>query len=362
MSGFVIAIEFILILSLLAFLHELGHFIPARLFKIEVEEFGLGFPPRLVKLFTWKGTEFTLNWIPFGAFVRPKGENDPNIPGGLASANPFARLVVLFGGPVMNLLVGALIFALLFAQTGMPVANIVNIMEIAPGSPAELAGMQKGDTLLAINGQAIDSTAKLSTLVQQNLGKEITLSLKRGEQTLEVKATPRVKPPEGQGALGIVMGNPSRSISYLEALPYGIEVTATQGMEMLRLPVRLIRGEIAGDQARLVSPVGLGEIYGQARERDQQDAAAGAPATSRNLRVIQLIAFISVALGITNLLPIPALDGGRILFVLFEIVLRRRVPAERENMVHAIGFTLLILLMSYVLIQDIINPIPNLIP
>ncbi len=99
-------IQFVIVLGLLLFFHEFGHFIVARLFKIEVEEFGVGLPPRLVKLFKWHGTDFTLNWIPFGAFVRPKGENDPNVKGGMAAASPWVRLAVLLGGPTMNILIG----------------------------------------------------------------------------------------------------------------------------------------------------------------------------------------------------------------------------------------------------------------
>ncbi|HOD05757.1 MAG TPA: site-2 protease family protein, partial [Anaerolineaceae bacterium] len=110
MTSLLRILEFILALGVLVFLHELGHFLVSRFFKIEIEEFGFGFPPRMVKLFKLGGTDFTINWIPFGAFVRPKGENDPEVSGGLASANPWVRLAVLLGGPVMNLLTGVILF------------------------------------------------------------------------------------------------------------------------------------------------------------------------------------------------------------------------------------------------------------
>src|SRR5512146_396383 len=118
LSTLVRIIEFVIAFGLLVFLHELGHYLMSKLFHIQVEEFGFGFPPRLVKLFQFHETEFTLNWIPFGAFVRPKGENDPTVPGGLAAASPWARLVVLFGGPLMNLITGALLFSLIFSTIG----------------------------------------------------------------------------------------------------------------------------------------------------------------------------------------------------------------------------------------------------
>ncbi len=127
---------FVAALAGLILIHEFGHYVAARMMKIEVEEFGLGFPPRLATLFTWGGTRFSLNWIPLGGFVRPKGENDPNIPGGLAAANPWKRLFVLFAGPFANLFVGILLFAMIYNQVGVPVTDQVQIQEVVPDTPA----------------------------------------------------------------------------------------------------------------------------------------------------------------------------------------------------------------------------------
>src|SRR5512140_1478113 len=107
---------FIAVFAGVVFIHEFGHFIVARLLKVEVEEFGFGLPPRMLTLFHWKGTQFTLNWLPIGGFVRPKGENDPSVPGGLAAASPWTRLAVLFAGPTMNLLLGIVVFSVLFFE------------------------------------------------------------------------------------------------------------------------------------------------------------------------------------------------------------------------------------------------------
>src|SRR5512146_3121336 len=155
MTNVVSILLFVIAVSFLAFIHELGHFLMARLFKIDVEEFGLGFPPRAVKLFNWKGTDFTLNWIPFGAFVRPKGETDPAIPGGLGAAHPLKRLAVLLGGPVMNLLAGVILFSLIFVQTGIPDSSKVVIDGVVPGSAAEAGGLQKGDLVVSANSTTI---------------------------------------------------------------------------------------------------------------------------------------------------------------------------------------------------------------
>ena len=348
---------FVLFFGLLVFLHELGHFIMARLAKIEVEEFGFGFPPRLAKLFTWRGTEFTLNWIPFGAFVRPRGENDNELEGGMASASPWARLGVLLGGPVMNLLTGVLLFSLVFVQIGAPDTSVVKIIEIAPDSPASQAGLMVDDVIVQVNDVKTDSMDALSGAIRSNLGEEITLRYQRGETVGEVRAVPRVNPPEGQGALGIVMGNPVLPISWLDSLPYALRTTGEQIRQLIALPGRLLAGQVAPSEARVVGPVGIYSIYAQAREADQVTQAQPVTQQPRGVNTLALMATLSVALGFFNLLPIPALDGGRIIFVLPEILFRRRIPQRYENVVHMVGFLALLALMVIITAQDIFNPI-----
>jgi regulator of sigma E protease len=358
-SGTILRIgEFIIAFGLLVFLHELGHYVFAKLFNIEIEEFGFGFPPRLVKLFQFRETEVTLNWIPFGAFVRPKGENDPAVPGGLAAANPWARLAVLFGGPLANIVTGILLFSFLFAQLGAPDTSRVLIVGVNPNSPAQEAGILPDDIVTHVNNEEIDSTNELSQVVRQNLGQEIQISLLRDGQTYQTSAVPRVNPPEGEGALGITMSNPVREMGYLESLPHAGQMAFQQGRMLLSLPFMLLSGQASPEESRLVGPKGIYDIYSAVRERD--DEMVGEPDQREpliGLNTIGFLATISIALAFTNLLPIPALDGGRILFVLPEILFRRRIPAQYENMVHLIGFAVLILLMIYVTTQDIINPI-----
>lgn len=355
-SSFIVTLlQFIVAFSLLMFFHELGHFALSKWFKIEVEEFGFGFPPRMMKLFKIKETEFTLNWIPFGAFVRPKGENDPKVAGGLAAANPWKRLGVLLGGPLMNLALGLVVFSFVFTQTGAPDISTTLIIEINPGSPAESAGFMVNDTILSVDGIPVHEMSQVSTLVHERNGESVVIRVLRSGLEQEIAVTPRVNPPEGQGPLGIVMGNPVIQLSFWQAIPVAGQNVLNQAQQLITLPIKLIRGQISAEQARLVSPKGLYDIYSQVRE--QQATVEQSEPNLALLNILWFFGIISVALGLTNLLPIPALDGGRILFILPEIVLRKRVPMQYENTVHMVGYTLLLFLMGYLLIQDIVNPI-----
>jgi regulator of sigma E protease len=348
-------LQFIIVLGLLLFLHESGHYLIARLLKIEVEEFGFGFPPRLAKLFTYKGTDFTLNWIPFGAFVRPKGENDPNIPGGLGSASPWVRLGVLLGGPVMNILTGIIIFTAMFIRIGAPNPSTVQVIEVSPNSPAAAAGIEPFDLIKTLDGQAVDSMEKLSSLVQQNLDKEITLVLDRDGQPVEISIVPRANPPENEGPLGISMSNAYESVTLFQAIPAASATAAEQARQLFLLPGKLITGQVSSQESRMVGPKGMFDIYAEASRRDA--AASGSPIEPAAVNVLFFVGTISVALGLTNLLPIPALDGGRIIFLLPELLFHKRIPARYENAVHLIGFAALLLLMGYITFQDFANPI-----
>ena len=348
-------IEFILALGTIILLHEFGHFIVGRLCKIDVEEFGIGYPPRLFKLFTWKGTLFTLNWIPFGGFCRFKGEEDPENNGGLAGANKWAKLGTFLGGPFMNLIFASVLFAFVISQIGSPQTNIIEVKEVVSGSPAAFAGLSAGDIILEANSQKIISADLLTTITHQNLGKEITLLIGHSDQQVKIQITPRINPPEGEGPMGVTLGYPIQTINFFQAVPNGLQTTAQIGEQLLMLPIMLIRGQVDTSQARLISPLGIYDIYAQVRTEGTQfpnyDPKIGF------LNIVSFFGMISAALGFSNLLPIPALDGGHILFVLPEIFLNKKVPAKFENMVQSIGFTVLLVIMAYVFIQDFINPV-----
>ena len=348
-------LEFILALGFILLLHELGHFLVGRLFKVKIEEFGIGYPPRLLKLFTWKETLFSLNWIPFGGFCRFKGEGDPAVKGGLAAANKWVRLGTLSAGSITNLLLATLLFAVVIAQYGIPQTNIVQIREIAINSPAENAGLIPGDVIKQFNNDAINSVDELINLTQLSLGKEVTLLINRNGSDLIIKLTPRKDPPQGEGPIGVLLGNPMQTVSVIQAIPSGFQTTIDMGKQLLTIPILLLRGEVDPSQMRLLSPKGIYDIYSQVRDAELQ--AENYTPQMGLINFISFFAVISAALGFSNLLPIPALDGGRLLFLMPEILFNRRVPAKYENMVHFIGFSVLILIMIYVFIQDFINPI-----
>jgi regulator of sigma E protease len=355
MTDAVSILLFILAVSFLAFIHELGHYLTSRFFNIEVEEFGLGFPPRAKKLFTWKGTDFTLNWIPFGAFVRPKGENDPEVPGGLASAPPLQRLVVLLGGPFMNIVMGVILFSLIFVQTGIPDPTSVVISEVVADSPAEKAGVLQNDVVKKANDQVVDSTSKLRQVIQVNPGKEVALDVLRSGQMITLRVIPNPNPTTGEGLIGVMLTNPVVSVAWYQTIPMAFNVSMEYCKQVLVLPYQWIMGQLSPEQSRVTSVVGLGSLFVQARQRDIETQAASS--TTPAVTSLTLVAIISVALGITNLLPLPALDGGRIFFLLPELLFRKRVPARYENVVHVVGFLALLLLMAVVVVQDIIYPV-----
>ncbi len=362
-SGFVTLIVFILALGGMIFVHELGHFIAARWAKIEVEEFGFGLPSRkLVTLFKWQGTEFTIHALPLGGFVRPKGENDPNVPGGLAAASPWKRLVVLFAGPIMNLITAVIVFSMLIAFEGIPVTGKVKIDSVSENSPAQQAGMQRGDIIVAINGEKVTDIQPAINIIKDNLDKPVELLIERNGEQMTVTATPLSSRTREQGALGIALTYPTRPANATEIVGGGFTITGLQAATIVYIPIALIQGVIAPKDARFVGFKGIYDMFDFAVQEDvtSRQEAAAAPASSAPQPTnwtLNLIGLLSVSLGVMNLMPIPALDGGRILFTLPEILFRKRIPAEWENMVNGIAMLLLIGLLLYVNAMDFINPV-----
>jgi regulator of sigma E protease len=266
---------------------------------------------------------------------------------------------VLFAGPVMNLFTAIVVFALLIGLEGMATSGPISIAGISPNSPAEQAGLLPGDTIRAMNNEQITEVGQAITIIQSNLDHPIKIEVERGSEVLSLTATPLSSRTKQEGALGVSLAPATRPATFGEMVKGGATITAYQAVAIAYLPVALLQGVIAPDQARVVGFKGIYDLFGVAVQEDvqsRQEAAATPGAARPSNWTLQLIGILSVSLGIMNLLPIPALDGGRILFTLPEIILRRRIPAEWENRINGVAMLLLIMLMLFVNAMDFINP------
>lgn len=382
-------VQFVFVFGLIIFVHELGHYLMAVILGIPVAEFGFGYPPKLIRLFRWRGTDFTLNAIPFGGFVRfeeevpideteelsakaivvetPCGEPDviiepetqeaktktvdSGIIGGITQAPKWKRFLILVAGPMMNFVLGIIVLIIMFNAIGSPDPTRVIIADIAPNSPAAQAGLEVNDLFKTINGSMIDSNDTLSNQVQANLGKEIEIVVLRDSREFTTHLIPRENPPEGEGAIGIVMASPTLPAKFGDTIKNAFGTFWYQVKTTLTLPIQLIQGVVQPEEARIVGIKGIYDIFAFAEEADQI-IDKGLPVTR-----LEVLSSVSIAVGITNLLPIPALDGGQILFLLIETITRKKIPERVANTINTIFFFLLIALMIFITFRDFINPI-----
>ena len=365
-TTFLGGIIFVAVFGGIILLHEFGHFIMAKIMHIGVEEFGIGFPPRIVKLFNWKGTDFTLNWIPLGGFNKLKGENDPGLADGLAAASPLRRIPVLLAGAAMNLLTAVVVYTFFFAQVGIPDRHTVQIGTVAANSPATQAGIKTGDVVVSVNGQPVDDTQKLINLTYASGGSPLTLVIERNSQEMTLTVTPRVNPPAGQGPLGIQIGNPLVPVkSWFQTIPVSFSTVGTDIDMLLSLPGRLIAGTIPPQEAQIAGPRSIWNLFQQSVSKDvtsrEQPPVGGAASTPTNYTLL-IIVSLTLTVGLVNLLPIPALDGWHIFMALVELVIRRRIPAKYQAAINGIGFIVLLSLLGFFYIKDFINPVTINLP
>ncbi len=339
------------ILAVLVTVHEFGHYLAARFFGVTVEEFGLGLPPRIVGR-RWKGTLWSLNAIPLGGFARMKDENSGGTaPDSFQTKPAYARAIILVAGIIFNFLFAALLFGFIFATYGAPTDQVtVRVGSVTPGTPAEQAGWRPSDVFVRVDGQTINSQDDLKRVIDAAAGHPIQAELRRGGQTITTTITPRLPQdiPQGQGATGITVDSvyAVQRQPVWRAVPNGFkEMVGGIGAIYSGL-AHLVRGDQPGGiSGNLAGPAGIAQAVGEVVQE------ATIPVW---VVVFQITAFISINLGIINLLPIPALDGGRLLFVIIEWVRRgKRVPPEREGLVHLIGMAVLLTIFVLVTFLDI---------
>jgi len=319
----------IAVISFILLAHELGHFIAAKLVKVKVEEFGIGFPPRLLSI-KRGDTRYSLNAIPFGGFNKLAGEEDPEVPSGLAIKSIPTRLFVIGAGSLVNILLSLILFSIVFMIPQDVISGDVLVEE----------------TIISLNDKPIFNNYELQRHTQLNLGSEITLIIKHSDDTAEsFQLIPRWKPPEGEGALGVAIITINttvirQSYPFWEAIPKGFVGLYETAVLYKNGIVSVITGAVPAD---FYGPVGIVQATGEI-------ARYGVAS------LLEFAAFISLILGVLNLFPLPALDGGRIAFVMLEWIRRgKRISPKKEGLVHLIGFVILMALMLAVTLQDIIR-------
>lgn len=342
-------IVFVLILLALILVHEWGHFAAARRAGMKVEEFGFGFPPRLLA-FKRGGTVFSLNALPIGGFVRIFGENqaENKQPGSFASKSLGARTGVIAAGVVMNFLFAAALFAAGYMTVGLPqevsdeqakaAGASIQIMGVQAKSPAEAAGLKPGDIIIGLDEVAPQAIEEIQSYIKSRAGATVHLEVKRGHEIIARDLVPRANPAPTEGPTGILLGYAAIiKYSWYEALWAGIRL-AFGILAMIAVWLyELVRGAAPADVA---GPVGIAMLTFQLK-------ALGLP------YLIRFAGLLSVNLAVINILPLPALDGGRLAFLGLEKLFGRPVSPRLENLVHAVGFALLILFMVLITARDI---------
>lgn len=359
-----IALLVLVMLVVLIVGHELGHFIVAKMMGVRVVEFGIGYPPRAFTIGRWGGTEYTINWLPFGGFVRLYGdEHEPTEMSekqkwrSLANAPLYAQAMILAAGVAMNIILGWALFTIGFMNglptsvaEGTPNAHLV-VNGVVPGSPAEAAGITVGDELKSLSAEDGTSVATMTpsaviAFVEKNGGKKLTVTYDRagaiGEATL-IPAHAVLSEEAGRPALGVALALVSEQrVSFTGAIIAGFERTGDISVQVTLGIYGLLRDAVMGraDLSSVIGPVGLVGVV---------DTAAGYGWG----QILGIAAFISINLAVINLIPIPAFDGGRLLFVGLEGIFRRRIPTLVAQTLNLAGFGLIIILMVLVTYQDI---------
>ena len=413
-------LTFLIILSILIFVHEFGHFLFAKKAGIKVEEFGFGYPPRIFGK-KFKGTLYSINWLPLGGFVKLFGE-DFNDEGDLRNNNSQdafyskskrARIMVLIAGVSFNFILAVVVFAVVYSFSGIPTpTNQVTILGTVPNSPAEQAGLKSGDIIREFNHEPIKKSDELISLTDKNLGKTITLKVEGSERTIktasfkyevvagdnlwkiaqkiyqngyrwveiaksnnlpnpglilvgeklemkdagkeeklggvfEVVLAPRTQSPQGEGPLGVIISNMEMKKFPFWQMPFrgaweGIKEAFGWSALILQSFGKMIADLLTKGIAPkdMAGPVGIFQI-------------TGVVAKTGFLNILQFLGVLSINFAVVNILPFPALDGGRLVFIAYEAIFRRKPKASIEGYTNAIGMSLLILMILVVTFNDI---------
>lgn len=350
-------IAFVLIFSIVVISHELGHFLLAKMNGIHVIEFSVGMGPTILRK-QGKDTVYTLKLLPIGGACMFEGEDglvseknkDENgesmeLQGSFQNANVWGRISTVFAGPLFNLILAFLLSLIIvgFGYTDKPV-----IQGITKGYPAETAGMQAGDTIIRINGERIRLYREVSLISYTNRGEHLEIEYERDGERHFARIDPMRNQESGRYYIGITGAGEYVKCKGLEVFQYGFYEVRYWLISTFKSLGMMFQGQVKADD--LAGPVGIAQVIGDAIEKT---TPLGLPTVV--LTMINIAILLSVNLGVLNLLPLPALDGGRLVFLLIEVVRGKPIPPEKEGMVHFAGFVLLMMLMVFVLYNDIMR-------
>jgi len=348
-------IPFVVVLGVLIFFHELGHFLVAKYFGVKVLKFSLGFGYKLVGKRVGE-TEYLISTIPLGGYVKMLGENDddaetlaPEEAGRAFNHQPvLKRIAIVAAGPLFNLALALFLFCALYLVSGMHVM-IPEIGQISADSPAEKAGLLKGDIILSVQGEAVQNWLEIKELIRGHANEDLVVTVQRDEDVLSLTVRPEeaavtnIFGEEVKSALiGIVAAGKYRQVALgpWQAIREGFRKTREVFVLTLLTIVKLFQGVVS--IKTLGGPILIGQMTGQLAQESFS-------------YLIPLLAIISINLGILNLLPVPILDGGMIVFLLIELIVRRPISIRKRELAQKVGFVLLVFLMAVVFYNDILR-------
>jgi len=352
---FITLLAIVFVLGVMIFVHELGHFFGAKIFGIRVERFSMGFPPRMVGKKVGD-TDYCISWIPFGGYVKIAGMVDESLDKKTLASKPkpwefrsrpwIQRVLVIFAGPFMNIFLAFSVFFAVNWMYGVPDESGIWVQSVAEGKPAEQVGLKEGDKIISLDGEAITSFEGFSLRVRGAAGQPLAMGWARGDSSLSGIVTPVTESIEENGEtievgqIGIGIQTKIRKIGPFEAIVNGGDMVVRLTKLILVSIYRLITGQ---ESIRSVAgPVGIAKLAG-----DYARAGFGS--------LIVFMALLSLNLGILNLLPIPVLDGGHLVFLGVEGIMRREIPVKVKLIIQQVGMVLIFALMLFVVYNDIIR-------
>jgi len=337
-------LSFAFVLGLLIFMHELGHFVTAKMVGIKVEQFSLGFPPRAFG-FKYGDTDYCISWLPLGGYVKMAGMIDENLdetitgaPWEFASKPVWQKSIVIAAGSAMNFITAVIIYSGIVMHSGIGEINGATVGELLEGKPAQEIGLQMDDVITQVAGESVTEWKDLTRIIHARPEKEIEVVWQRGEKTYSAMVTPELDEKQGIGLIGVGPKITYRPAGFAESVQYGFSIS----WEKIVLTAGALKQIIVGKESlrnSLGGPVIIAKLAGQSAKHGFETLLA-------------FTALISLNLGFFNLLPFPVLDGGHLVMLGIEGITRKPLPVKAKILVQKIGMAFLLALMVFVLIND----------